>query len=110
MNFPPGDIKFEILQKDGLYYAVGNAPPLPGQETLSSPRNVLALYASTDLLHWEHRRDIINHADMDELRVGFQYPSCLLEGDELLVLSRTAWNGAHNRHDSNMMTFHRVKL
>ena len=107
IDFPPGDVKFELLRREGIYYAVGNRPPDPGAEVESTPRNVLALYRSTDLLRWEHVRDLINHAEMDSRKVGFQYPSCLLEGNEVLILSRTAWNGAHNRHDSNRMTLHR---
>ena len=29
-------------------------------------------------------------------------------GDDLLALSRTAFNGAHSFHDSNFITFHRI--
>jgi len=100
VDFPLGDVKFEIAQKDGTYYAVGNTPPA---------RNVLALFESTDLLSWRHCRDIVNHSEMDGREAGFQYPSCLFEGGGLLVLSRTAWNGAANYHDSNMMTLHKVE-
>jgi len=100
LDFPLGNVKFELLQRSGAYYAVGNPPPA---------RNVLALYRSEDLLHWQHVKDILNYSNMDPQRVGFQYPSCLLEGSTLLILSRTAWNGAANHHDSNMMTFHRTE-
>ncbi len=31
------------------------------------------------------------------------------EGDDIIYLCRTALNGAHNFHDSNYSTFHRIK-
>ncbi len=40
---------------------------------------------------------------------GFQYVDWLFDGDDLIFVSRTAYNGAHNYHDANHLTFHRVK-
>jgi len=101
LDFPLGDVKFELLPCGGGYIAAGNPAPA---------RNILAVYSSADLLRWEHVTDIVNCADRDPGRVGFQYPSCLLEGGRLLALSRSAWNGAASHHDSNMMTFHAKKI
>ena len=46
-------------------------------------------------------------------RHGFQYVDWLFDGDDLVVVSRTAFDdaegGAHNYHDANYLTFHRVK-
>jgi hypothetical protein len=42
---------------------------------------------------------------------AFQYPDYVIEGDDLLVASRTAYDddvgGAHTAHDANYLTFHR---
>ena len=48
-------------------------------------------------------------SETDPALIAFQYPDAIIEGDDLLVLSRTAWNGAHSYHDANMITFYRVK-
>jgi hypothetical protein len=100
VNFPLGHTKFEIQRReDGIYFALGN--PFPG-------RTVLSLYQSEDLEDWKKVCDVITHPEYDIKEVGFQYPVFLFEGHELLILSRTAWNHAHDYHDSNYITFHRV--
>ena len=76
-------------------------------------RNILTLSVSDDLIHWEIRRDILNYADNcfaeDESQVGFQYPSFIFDGEDLLAVVRTAVNGARNFHDANYLTFHRIR-
>ena len=51
----------------------------------------------------------ILHHDAPDYR-AFQYVDCQFEGDDLLVLSRTAYDyglgGAHKQHDPNYFTFH----
>ena len=102
IDFPMGHSKFEIVRhEDGTYYAVGNR---------GKHRNILALYSSPDLENWEFEKDLINCEEYSAAVTAFQYPSVLLEGDELLVLSRTAWNGASTFHDANYITFHRFTL
>lgn len=100
--FPAAHTKFEIQRcSNGKYYAVGNKSPY---------RNVLALYSSDNLEDWTHERDIINYENADEKKVGFQYPSFIVDNDELLLVSRTAFGGAENFHNSNRITFHKIKL
>ena len=41
--------------------------------------------------------------------LGFQYVSFEFDGGDIIYQSRTAFNGAHNFHDSNYATFHRIK-
>lgn len=101
-DFPLAHAKFEIQRHtDGWYYAVGNTLPM---------RTVLAVYRSRDLRRWEPYAEVVNRAEDDPQAVGFQYPSFCFDGDALLVMSRTAFNQAHNFHDSNYMTLHRVPL
>lgn len=76
-------------------------------------RNVLSLATSTDLEHWEIERDLINLEDLnwneDAWDAGVQYPSFILEDNEIAAVVRTAINGADSFHNSNAMTFHRFK-
>jgi hypothetical protein len=39
---------------------------------------------------------------------GFQYVDWQFDGEDILYLVRTAYDGAHNFHDSNRITFHRL--
>ena len=56
---------------------------------------------------------ILNYADNcfpeGEDKVGFQYPSFLFDGDDILAVSRTAVNGAESFHNANFITFHRIR-
>lgn len=74
-------------------------------------RNVLMLRKSTDLVHWKDVKIILEHPDV--LNHGFQYVDWLFEGKDIIVLSRTAYfdgkENAHNNHDANYLTFHRIK-
>lgn len=53
----------------------------------------------------------MQHAD--SATHGFQYADWLVEGDDLLAAVRTAYDEAdaqaHNQHDANYITFHRIK-
>jgi hypothetical protein len=54
---------------------------------------------------------VLQHPDV--LKHGFQYVDWLFEGKNIVFLSRTAYDdgmgGAHNNHDANFLTFHRIK-
>ena len=78
-------------------------------ESHPTGRNWLALIASRDLEHWVHVRDIFDYRDQPEKDVGFQYIAYLIEGDDLLFLSRTAFNHAANFHDANYSVFSRIR-
>ena len=75
-------------------------------------RNTLWLCSSDDLKTWTIAdRPILHHPDPKNH--GFQYVDWLFDGDDLIALVRTAHdepNGvAHNAHDANYLTFHRIK-
>lgn len=116
--FDGGSKKFSI-QYDGatkLYWCFSNIiPPAvkaanPGKNP-ASIRNTLALLSSPDLLHWSLRKIVLSHPD--NLKHGFQYPDWAFDGKDILLVSRTAYDdaegGAHNQHDANFLTFHRIK-
>ena len=72
-------------------------------------RNLLSLMVSDDLDHWRVVCDLHDWRDHDPQLIGFQYVDFIIEGDDLLYLCRTAVNGAHNFHDANYSTFHRIR-
>ncbi len=114
VDFPGGAKKFSIRfdPQTRLYWSVVT-PVHPEERSSRAPggiRNALALSSSPDLRNWTLRTWLACHRDV--VRVGFQYVDWLFEGDDLLVLCRTAYDdglgGAHNNHDANFLTFHRI--
>ena len=103
IDLPGGATKYTIRfdEKSGLYWSLVNKAKNP-----AAGRNLLALVSSRDLRHWDARATLLFHED----RKGraFQYADWLFESDDIVFVSRTAWEGAHNAHDSNYITFHRV--
>ena len=73
-------------------------------------RNILTLVSSSDLRDWRVESVILQHPDSE--KHAFQYVDWLFEGDDIIAVSRTAYNdglgGAHRAHDANYMTFHRI--
>ena len=114
VDFPGGSKKFTIRwdAKSKAYWALANfIPELHRRKEPSRPRNTLALIRSTDLRKWEVRSVLFYHPDT--AKHGFQYPDWLFEGNDLIAVVRTAFDdaadGAHNQHDANYLTFHRIR-
>ncbi len=107
--FPGGAKKFTIRRDPvtGGYWSLVNpvlptwAASIPGEI-----RNTLSLAYSPDLVNWEIRCHLLFHPDI--AKHGFQYVDWQFEGDDLVAVSRTSWDGS-NYHDANLMTFHRVE-
>ena len=114
VDFPGGSKKFAIRYDPSTrhYWTLANVV-LPEFEKLPSPkvRNTLVLMRSSDLKKWEQRSVILKHPDAE--KHGFQYVDWLFDGEDIVFLSRTAHDdgigGAHNQHDANYLTFHRIK-
>jgi hypothetical protein len=113
IDFPGGMTKF-IIRRDestGTYWTL--ASPNINPEIVNQ-RNVLALYDSTDLLTWRRRATLLEDdsdlsAEGSAAVTGFQYAGWQFDGEDVPFVLRTAYDGAHNYHDSNRITFHRVK-
>ena len=113
IEFPGGMTKFTIRRDPatGLYLTLSNNntdPRFPAQ------RNVLCLNASEDLLHWRHVTTLLeddqNLAWEDSVRLtGFQYVDWQFDGPDIIYVVRMAYDGAHNFHDANRVTFHRIE-
>lgn len=108
VNCPIGsNAKFQLRRdpETGVYLAIGSEvvnPDTPKQRT------VLSLCISRDFETWETVYRLIDRRDADPQEEGYQYVDWQFDGSDLIVVCRTAVNGAHNYHDSNCITFHRV--
>lgn len=106
LDFVGGRSKFTIRFDPvaGKYWSLGSKQTNP-----KAVRNTLVLTSSPDLRTWIVERTLLHHDDPEFH--AFQYVDWLIEDDDLLVLSRTAYDdglgGAHNHHDANFLTFHR---
>ena len=105
--FPGANTKFTINHDpvSGCYLALVNPQDRPHRY-----RNRLALSASRDLRHWAIVHEVLFHPD--PVAHAFQYVDWVIDGDDILFLSRTAYadgvGGAHRAHDANYTTFHRI--
>ena len=67
-------------------------------------RRILMLMYSLDALNWFQAGCIAMAA---KLRQSFMYACPLIDGDDLLILSRTS-RDARDQHDADLCTFHRI--
>jgi predicted neuraminidase len=116
INLPGGTKKFTIRYDEvsKLYWSMTNVikdPALLESIRASRIRNTQALISSADLKTWNIRAISLQHDDA--AHHGFQYVDWVFEGDDIIFVSRTAFDddltGAHNAHDANYLTFHRIQ-
>lgn len=108
LEFPGNLSKFDIKRdaKTGVYFSICNR--ISCEEHVNM-RNILSLAYSRDLENWEVACDLLDYSHLDYRKVGFQYISFQFDGDDIIYLSRTAFNEAQTYHDNNYITFHRIK-
>jgi len=104
VSLPGGGSKFTIRfdPQTKRYWCLGNKQTDP-----PAGRNVLALSSSADLRNWRVETTVLHHADRQHH--AWQYVDWLFDGPDLIAVSRTAWDDAHNYHDANYLTFHRIE-
>ena len=114
MDFVGGARKFSIRydKKSEHYYTLANMVRDEfSHRDAGSVRNTLVLKSSRDLKNWNVLKILLRHSDVE--KHGFQYIDWQFDGPDLIFLSRTAYDdefgGAHNFHDANYLTFHRIK-
>lgn len=114
IRFPGGAKKFVIRHDDQSrrYWALAT-PRLDKHADVDAAkaRNALAVMSSRDLRKWTIHDIVLYHPDIETH--AFQYPDWLFDGDDIAVVSRTAYEdglgGAPRAHDANFMTFHRIE-
>ncbi len=112
-TMPGGAKKFCIRYDDESkrYWVLSNyVGPEYASKNPAEIRNSLALCSSSDLRNWVVHK-IILHSD-DYEKTGFQYVDWQVDNDDIVLVSRTAYEdgngGASSAHDNNFFTFHRV--
>ena len=70
-------------------------------------RNTLALTSAKVLDKWQVESVILFHRDVRD--VGFQYADWHFDGDDIVLVSRTAYGDVTNCHNANYLTFHRIE-
>lgn len=114
-NKMPGAAKKFTIRYDPVsrkYLTLSNyVTPTLKTMTPGYVRNSLALCSSEDLQNWKVDEIILQHDDVKFH--GFQYVDWLIEGNDIIFVSRTAYDdefgGADTYHNSNYITFHRIK-
>ncbi|WP_127583290.1 sialidase family protein [Paenibacillus koleovorans] len=115
---PGGQCKFYMVydEPSRLYWMASNLPAnsqnalrleydeastgMPGND-----RRFLMLWYACDALNWFPAGCI---ARAEKLTQSFMYPSLIIDGDHLAVLSRTCLHSGHF-HDADLATFHYVR-
>ncbi len=111
----PGSItKFTVRwdERSGRYWSLVNHVPDPAATSVGlRSRNTVQLVSSPDLDRWDLGPVLLHHDD-DQVH-AFQYVDWVVDGDDILFVSRTAFDddagGAASFHDTNFLTFHRVE-
>ena len=113
IEFPGGMTKFTIRYDDvtDLYLTLSNNNTNPDW---AGQRNILSLHVSDDLIHWRHRKTLIEDdlgfPRKESLRqTGFQYVDWQFDGEDIIYIVRTAYDGAHNFHNANRITFDKLE-
>lgn len=107
IDCPITQSKVDIVydEKTKLYFMIGSYK----QDELRTNRNLLSLLCSPDLENWTLVKHLIDYSREDSSKIGFQYVSFEIDGEDIIYQSRTSFNNAHSFHDSNYMTFHRIE-
>lgn len=125
IDFPGGTHKFTIRRdpRSGLYLTLSNpaAGRFPsGNGFIDVPflgvsrRNILTLCSSPDLRDWSVcatllADDLPLDARESYEKTGFQYVDWHFDGEDIIYLARVGYDGSPNFHDSNRITFHRLR-
>lgn len=103
-------IRFDPVSK--RYWTLSNfTEKAYANEVPSKVRNMLVLKSSANLHDWVIHKVLLKSDNVKQH--GFQYVDWQFDGSDIIFLSRTAYDddagGAQNYHDSNFLTFHRIK-
>lgn len=126
-SLPGGEKKFgaQYDPVSGKFFALTSAvlPAHANHPTLFDEpeliRNTATVVSSTDLINWDVEKIFLYTENIDNgsWGEGFQYFNFAVDGDDLAVVSRTAFdttgNGLSDKpprgHDSNLLTFHKIE-
>jgi hypothetical protein len=118
LPLPGGQLRFHVLYdaKTRLYWLIGSQatdsmtrPDRLAKERFDLPYNErqrLVLHFSRNLVDWCFAGLV---AKVDSPQASRHYASMDIDGDDLVILSRSGDERAKSAHEGNLITFHRVK-
>ncbi len=97
--------KFFVRQDPvtSLYFMVHNEE----HEKNIGRRSCISLSVSADLRTWRKLATLVDTTETP--RTGVSYPSFLIDGEDILYVSRSAFGKLKSEHDNNYVTFHRLE-
>ena len=111
---PGGHTKFTVRRdpQSGLYYTLSNGSDDPAHPAVRT--QLLALRLARPARsggRWPLLlRDDSGLPYEESIRAtGFQYADWQFDGDDIIAAVRTAYDGAHNFHDANRITYHVIR-
>ncbi len=101
--FPGGGSKFTVRydERSRRYWSLPNL-----QQDPTAYRSIVALASSADLRDWRVEGIVLQHPE--PRHHAWQYLDWQFDGEDLIAVSRTAWEGSKAAHDANYFTFHRI--
>ena len=98
--------KFQLYQDPvtGKYIAIGTE-----QNETVHDRTIISMCVSEDFYTWRVAKRLFDYSGSDSGHVAMQYPDWIFDGDDILLLSRSAFGRTYNFHDANYSTFHRIR-
>lgn len=118
MPFPGGQMRFHVLYDDRtkLYWLLSSqttdsmtqpeALPEDRHGLASEERHRLVLHFSKNMVDWCFAGVV---AVGETPKHSRHYAAMDFDGEDLVILSRSGDDGAKNAHETNLITFHRVK-
>jgi len=115
---PVGQMRFHIIYDDQtkLYWLLGSQPtdsmtraellPPERYDLPNNERHRMVLYFSRDLTDWCFAGLV---AKTNSPRQARHYASMAIDGEDLVILSRSGDARAQTAHNGNIITFHRVR-
>jgi hypothetical protein len=115
---PGGHMRFHILydSQTSLFWLLSSqstdsmirpdSMPANRYNLPNNERHRLALYYSTNCMDWQMAGMVAIGETASQAR---HYASMAIDGDDLVVLSRSGDHRAKSAHDGNLITFHRVR-
>jgi len=97
------DVRYDPVSAS--YYALCNRTSVDD----SAVYTVLSLFVSKDALHWSVAADVLNAGALPASDVGFRSVSFVINDNDILFLSCTAYGNAISCKDANYITFHKIE-
>jgi len=118
LPFPGGQMRFHVLYDEPtrLYWLLSNQTtdsmtraerlPKDRHDLAFGERHRLVLHFSKNMVDWCFAGVV---AIGETAKASRHYAAMEFDGDDLVILSRSGDEGAHDAHDGNLITFHRIR-